>query len=592
MPDQHDGRLPDWGFGAADARAIYLTDLHKCQPASALTRDRERRRWRMLDYESDGFNGTMITASLETDAPDVTYPLNLSGWHAISIGVHRYEREPVQTLRLRLSGDKVFSVLTLAAGGSWGNRRHDELFWKVADLSGEQIVFGQATTRTGPGDHPSAVQCQKARVSYIKLVPLTDAEARALQADRARTDTRRLFAHNDAHGPHYLYRPTTAEEIRREIEPYRDSDFARIYWECGTGDEAYFLSEVGRVPTFENIGDFERPGDRLHAESWRAFRAQGVDPFEVALDYAHELGLEFHACYRPGSFLNRPPSNDHATLGGWGERHPELRTVGRDGRVGPRTSFAYSETREFAARLVLDAARRPIDGVCVLYNRRGGLLEYEPPIVEGFQREFGEDSRELSPHDQRWLTYRATFLTPFMRALRAGLDRVAKEEGRKRIELSAVVMSTPEESLYYGLDLSAWIREGLVDLLIPYSSAPELESESEAWTAPQTVAPWLALTRGTDCGLALNVMPRFMPPARLRRRAFELYEQGIENLFFWDCAGPGGRANGGAQWNALRRLGHVDEIRAWVETGEPEPALPGARLLSLKSWDMTRIRPG
>ena len=593
MTDTNADRLPDWGIGEADDRAIYLTDMSACLPASALSRDRQRLHWRLMDYETDRFAGVMLTASHETDAPDVTYPLRVEGWHAVSIGVHRYEKSPSQSLRLKLTGDEVFSVLVLPESDTWAARRNDELFWKVEDLTGRQIVFGQMTTRVGPGDHPSAVRCEKARVSHIKLVPLTDSEVQAVQADRQRTDTRRLFAHNDAHGPHFLYRPTTPEEIRREIEPYRDTDFSRIYWECGTGDEAYFFSEVGRVPTFENIGDFERPGDRLHAESWRAFRDQGIDPFEVALEYAHDLGLEFHACYRPGSFLNRPPSNDHMTLGGWGDRHPEFRTVGRDGRAGPRISFAYPETREFVIRLLRDAARYPIDGICVLYNRRAGVLEYEPPIVEGFRSESGADPRELADDDPRWLTYRARFLTEFMRDLRAELDRVAAEQGRaKRLELGAVVMSSLQESLYYGLDLRAWVDEGLVDMVIPFTSAPELESEAEAWMERGSIEPFLRLTEGSGCRLAFNIMPRFMAPERLRRRAAALYDAGIQNLFFWDCAGPGGRASGDAQWSALRRLGHVDELRAWAEAGEPSLALPFTDLLSLGGWDMTRVRPG
>ena len=60
-------------------------------------------------------------------------------------------------------------------------------------LTGEQIVLRQFCTQTVP-DNPESVgnSCSSAWVAYIKLVPLSEEEARALAADRNRKDTRRL----------------------------------------------------------------------------------------------------------------------------------------------------------------------------------------------------------------------------------------------------------------------------------------------------------------------------------------------------------------------------------------------------------------
>ena len=117
-------------------------------------------------------------------------------------------------------------------------------------------------------------------------------------------------------------------------------------------------------------------------------------------------------------------------------------------------------------------------------------------------------------------------------------------------------------------------------------------ADEEAWADPRTLEPFIALTRDHGCRLVPNILPRHMEPERLRRRAGALYEAGFENLFFWDCAGPGGRANFDAQWNVLRRLGHVDVIRAWVEAGAPGLAPARTELRSAGGWDMTWIRPG
>ena len=66
--------------------------------------------------------------------------------------------------------------------------------------------------------------------------------------ERAERDTRRLYAVNDAHGLHANFRATTPEAIRRELEPFRDTDFGRIYWECGMGDLLYYPGNAGRIP--------------------------------------------------------------------------------------------------------------------------------------------------------------------------------------------------------------------------------------------------------------------------------------------------------------------------------------------------------
>ncbi len=64
------------------------------------------------------------------------------------------------------------------------------------------------------------------------------------------------------------------------------------------------------------------------------------------------------------------------------------------------------------------ATRYPIDGVCLLYNRSPPLSAYEKPLVKGFQERYGRDPRQLDEKDPRWLSYRASMLTQFMRELR------------------------------------------------------------------------------------------------------------------------------------------------------------------------------
>ena len=419
--------------------------------------------------------------------------------------------------------------------------------------------------------------------------PCSEEQVRALQSDRQSTKTRRLFGHNDAWSYTFSYRPTTEAEIRRELEPFRDTDFERIYWEAGAGDRMYYPTKIGLMPTDEWIKDPYRVGDRLAAESWRILRDKRIDPFRVALEHVHEMGLEFHAAYRTSGFHFPVPENEWNT-GGFYDKHPEWRCLDRQGRLTPRLSYAYPRMRQLVISLLKEITSYPIDGICLLYNRRPPLLEYDPPVVEGFKEKYDQDPQHLEERETRWLSYRATFLTQFMREVREALNEAAKDQKRsKPLEISAIVMRNEEENLYYAMDLKTWVDQRLVDTIIPYTSVEGLNSGGDSWLNPREAEFFLRITKGTPCKLALNLMPRQLSPEEYRRRAAKLYQAGVEYLFFWDT---NARYDFTRSWDALRRLGHTDEIEAWVRAGEPELERPGSKLRQLGDWDLTYATPG
>lgn len=584
-------RIGDMGF---TAQPIYLTDLGNCQPRSALTTETRKGRWRILEYEAEALSGVMLVAGTETGAPSLTYPLRYTGWHAISIGVFGGYYEPNQVL-VKLNSDDTFTIMQVPLHQTtpWYRQYHGEplweLFFKVADLTDKELVLGQVTWGADADKEAHSIQSLECMIAYIKLVPLSEEELSVFNADQKRTDTRRLFTHNDAHI--HSQCPRTAEELRRHIEIYRDTDFLRLYWEAGAGDRLNYFSKIAQSPPYSGKGDYGRPGERLHNKSWLSFWKQGIDPFRVALDYAHEIGLEFHAGYRVAGFYY-PPPYDYVNQGpSFFKYHPDLRGCTRNGEPSPRLAYTYPEVRKFVISVLCEIAAFPIEGICLQYNRRLPIIDHEPPLLEGFKTEYGLDALQLDERDPRWLKFRSGVLTQFMRDLRQALDHAAQREGRKkRIEVSAIVTNSEEENLYYGLDLETWVAERLVDTLIPYSSYPNFNSNDDSWTDVRAAEFFISLTKGTPCKLALNIMPRHMSAESYRKRAAALYEAGIEYLFFWDGAMERAQNSGAA--HVMRRLGHREEIEAWHESGEPSLAIPEMRLLKLGDWDFRYVSPG
>ena len=141
---------------------IYLTDLGQCQPQLALSADRRKYHWQVVPYETEGFCGNMLIAGPETEAPPITLPLGVSGWHSIYIGL--WSNWTVDLARVKLSGDSSFIKINreIDEGKFGDNYSLDERYWKTADLTGQDLVFGQQ----------SAGISQPAYIAYAKLVPL------------------------------------------------------------------------------------------------------------------------------------------------------------------------------------------------------------------------------------------------------------------------------------------------------------------------------------------------------------------------------------------------------------------------------------
>ncbi|MFN7922676.1 MAG: family 10 glycosylhydrolase [Bryobacteraceae bacterium] len=550
-------------LSAQPSGAIYLADLDHCTPATALSRKPRRGHWRLLDFEAEGVKGAMLVAGQNTGAPEIRYRLPQRGRYEIWFGLRSYGGEDQTHVLAKLSRDSAFS---LVVHHGEDRARLDEYYWKTADVSGQDLILRQFRRQLVPGDPNSVANpCAGVWLGYIKLVPAS--------GDVTAKEHKRLYAHHDAWSYTYQYRPTSADDIRRELEPFRETDFARIYWEGGMGDRMYLPTKKGVPATDHWIEDPYRVGDRLAAESWQALKQKGIDPFRTALDHAHSMGMEFHATYRPAGF-HFPVPEDEWNTGGVYDKHPEWRGRDKQGRPTPRLSYAYPEVRKTALGFVQEMLTYPVDGVCIAYNRRPPLVEYEAPIVDSFRAQTGLDARQLDDRDPRWLKARAGVLTAFMRELRAVV-------GRKPV--TAIVMSSERENLFHAIDLEAWIAEGLVDTIVPYTSVERLTSTADSWDNAHDLDFFVRITRGTKCELAPNMMPRVMPPETYLRRARAIYDLGVERLFFWDT---NARYDFGPSWRTLRRLGHKDEVK------ERQVERPGKKLFKLGDWDLTYATPG
>ena len=150
---------------SAAVTPIILTDMDRCLPASGLSTSPRRGAWRLVPYRTDGFGGTMLVAANETNAPEVRYPLELTGWHRISIGAFQERWDEIGSFQVRLSGDRAFSALSVPSGPAAVFR---DVYWKTADLTGQEVVFRQLHNVWDTEERPAIVRhpARRARIAY------------------------------------------------------------------------------------------------------------------------------------------------------------------------------------------------------------------------------------------------------------------------------------------------------------------------------------------------------------------------------------------------------------------------------------------
>ncbi len=548
--------------------------MSRCRPASALSKKMEPSKWRLIAYESETVSGTMIAAASFIDAPEVTLPLNASGWHTIRLGYWNpefaYDGTPV--LKVKLSGDAAFRQIH--AGGSPDSQRATylrDVHFRTADLTGRDLVIAK----------PNGPMGRSAYLAYVKLIPLTPEQVKHVVADRRRTDTRNLVATIDGASYFHFSECRRPEHVLEQIELYRHSDVGKVLWAVNYGNWTNYPTEVAgaafvgghhsraRLVTGSGANAYIR-GEKQNHESLKAFAAKGIIPQAVAAKHAHTMGLKFDIMFRLGILgggMLRLDGDNYVS------RHPEFRQVLRDGTVIDKASYAFEPVQDFMLSIIREATSKiDADGINLCFVRGPHFLLYEQPIVDAFRAEHGDDARSVDPADPRLQKIRADLMTRFVQKARGVLDEIGREKN-KRLELSVWVWPSKQNvwlgstPLAEGLDVKRWIRDGLLDSVICQEGID---------------ADYVQLGRDAGCRFVLYTGYRG-DKAMSPKSVTSAYEAGVDAFAYWDIDA--------AQifprhWDWLRRIGHRKEMADWPSHD------PGTPLVRLKKVANVNVEKG
>jgi len=201
-------------------------------------------------------------------------------------------------------------------------------------------------------------------------------------------------------------------------------------------------------------------------DGYRSLREAGVDFRQLMAELSHRSGMEFLGCIRMNDRHGGPVGRFIEENPQWHLKLPR----------GPAINFAPEPVRQKMLDYIEElVAAVDLDGLELDYMRWCHMF---PP---------GEGSSN------------AHLLTDFMRKIRNLLEAAAERRGRDPLVLGVRVAQTLEECEYLGFDVAAWIKQGLVDFVVP--------SDFFYTDLNTRVEDFVKLAEGTDCRIYPAIHP-------------------------------------------------------------------------------------
>jgi hypothetical protein len=280
---------------------------------------------------------------------------------------------------------------------------------------------------------------------------------------------------------------------------------------------------------------------------------KGINPTQVLIEGAHDVGMKVHVGIRPAGWTYYQPYADMFGSAFYHD-HPEWRTVDFDGTPVARMSWAVPEVRARGIDVLREAVQLGADGAHLVFNRGWPMVLFEPPFCRRFEEKHGRDPRTLDEADPRIADLHCEIVAWFLRETREMLDEEQAVRGDgKRLELSACVLGIEEDNLRYSFDLRRLVKEGLIDEVYPYKYG---------FGESQRVCD-MDFYRSVCVPNNVAVRPIFSFVGAMEdniREMLSLYEGGAAGVGVWDPVIDDARL-----WSAVSRMGRPDELKARLE---------------------------
>jgi len=485
-----------------------LSDFEAVVPSASRSRAPLKGRWQIAEYTIDGLAGKMIYANPDTGAPPIRIPLSLKGTYEIIVAMRENLCDEV---KIKLGRDRSFDRIAYSFRGTGSGNVLQEVPWRTAILDGREdlIIKESPGRRLGIGFIAARKVTQPPEFRKQYLIHLADdgyPGSWGIPEDDADA-VWQIPAYKRMHGDFLSYGcdvsglanyPSRHPSLRVPLEGLAD-----------------------RMPV--NVRSSEAVLNKLMFRFLAENAARNRNIPKMVFGLARELGMKPFAYSRMSHLPVVAPYNAIETR--LPREHPEYRCVDIDGVPVTRLSIAFDEVRAEFLKLFTECVELGAEGISNVFVRGVPLVLYEQPVLDAFRERHGADMRVLPEDDPRAQSMRAEFVTRYMREQREAMTKV---DGRK-ITIAVSVPATGKTCDFYGLDIAAWVRDDLIDMVMPYpfgidASAEDIEMEfycAAVKNSKVKLLPYVNSWRDNN-------------PAAFLKKALRLCDWPIDGLSIWD----------------------------------------------------------
>jgi hypothetical protein len=350
------------------------------------------------------------------------------------------------------------------------------------------------------------------------------------------------------------------------VDQYANTAVSQLFL-CPNAMKASYRSKV-RSAIWE-LKNGQKPPQEEFAKKWcenaRLLDERGLDPYSVWIARCREKSISPWLSMRMNDVHNVDDVDNYIHSSFWREHPKNWRVPGGTSWTDRALDYGIPEVREHAMAFVRELLER-----------------YDPDGVELDWMRFGYHFRPGKEAEGR------PELTRFMREVR-DLTRQWSQKRGHPIQLGARVPTLPDAALGLGMDGVTWVREGLVDMLVPtpFWATTDFDIPIELWRKRiGTTREKFVLAAGAE--ILLRAYPAAKPIeadiTSSRGFAAACLHRGADSIYLFNYMDPAPMTGGKDVYGKLLQEGlnfatvvmkprrHVVTYRDTVAPGMPDGA--------------------
>jgi len=317
------------------------------------------------------------------------------------------------------------------------------------------------------------------------------------------------------------------------VDQYANTAVTHLFL-CPNAMKASYRSRVWDA--IWDLGDGQKPPQEDFAKKWvenaRLLHERGLDPYAVWIARCREKGISPWLSMRMNDVHNADDLDNYIHSSFWRKYPDYWRVPGGRSWTDRALDYGRREVRENSMTFIRELLER-----------------YDPDGLELDWMRFGYHFQPGTEAEG------AALLTAFMREVRS-LSRQWSEKRGHPIQLGTRVPTHPDAARGLGMDGVAWVREGLVDMLVPtpFWATTDFDIPIELWRE-RTCSAGKSIVLAAGAEILLRAYPAAQPTEEditsTRGFAAAVLHRGADAIYLFNYMDPAPMRGG---TNAYRRL--------------------------------------